>query len=196
MCAACVRRLPHPAPEAVPAQLVARGAPDPLAQRSATLWSFDAGGTVQRVQHALKYGRRPSLGLPLGRLLGVHLARRSWRPAYVCPVPLAPLRELERGFNQSAGLASGAAEALGCARADLVVRTRATQTQTTLAFSKRWENVDGAFGLSPEAGSLAGVCVLLVDDVLTTGATLLAAAQPLVDAGAEVAVAALAMADG
>ena len=198
ICASCVRTLPRPAPEALAGQLLARDCAEPLARRSVALWRFDPGGTVQRVQHALKYGRRPSLGIPLGRLLGDATQRhaRGWAPDVVCPVPLAPIRELERGYNQSAGLASGAADALACETEDLLVRTRSTRTQTTLAFSERWQNVAGAFARSPEARPLAGVRVLLVDDVVTTGATLLAAAQPLLDAGAEVTVAALAMADG
>ena len=159
------------------------------------LWGFDAGGTVQRVQHALKYRGRPSLGVPLGRLLGQAFERAvpAWRPDVVVPIPLSRLRELERGYNQSSGLASGAAEALGAASGTVLVRTRPTQSQTTLAFAQRWANVDGAFALAPEAaGGLAGRRVLLVDDVLTTGATLLAATRPLRDAGAEVGVAALA----
>ena len=177
-------------------QLRARGADEPLAARAVALWGFDAGGTVQRVQHALKYRGRPSLGVPLGRLLGQAFAREvpGWRPDLVMPVPLSRLRELERGYNQSSGLASGAAEALGALTSgSVLVRTRPTQSQTTLALAQRWANVDGAFALAPEAsGGLAGRRVLLVDDVLTTGATLLAAARPLHDAGAEVGVIALA----
>ena len=198
ICASCVRNLPRPAPEALAGQLLARDATEPLARRSVALWRFDPGGTVQRVQHALKYGRRPSLGVPLGELLGDAARRhaRGWSPDLVCPVPLASVRELERGYNQSAGLASGAAKSLGCSAEDLLIRVRSTRTQTTLALSERWQNVEGAFALSPEARPLAGVRVLLVDDVVTTGATLLAAAQPLLEAGAEVTLAALAMADG
>ena len=196
VCAPCLRRLPRASREDIAAELTARGATPEDASRGAALWRFDAGGTVQRVQHALKYKGRPGLGVPLGALLAtaVRADVPGWRPEVVAPVPLARLRELERGYNQAAGLAEGVAQAFG-ARSEpaLLVRTRPTRTQTRLAFDQRWRNVDGAFALNAGA-DVSGLRVLLVDDVLTTGATLLAAAQPLRESGAEVALAALAFA--
>ncbi len=158
------------------------------------LWTYDAGGTVRRVQHALKYGGRERLGVPLGHLLGTRVARSGAAAVnLVVPVPLASVRLLERGYNQAGALAEGAAEALGAAcRPDLLARTRSTRSQTSLTKEQRRQNVDGAFA-APYPEALAGAHVLLVDDVLTTGATLVAAAQPLADAGATVSVAALAV---
>ncbi|MEM6326097.1 MAG: phosphoribosyltransferase family protein [Bacteroidota bacterium] len=196
VCASCLRRLPPASTEAVRAELADRGADAALLTRAAALWTFDAGGTVQRVQHALKYRGRPRLGVPLGHLLAqaVTEAVPGWMPEIVAPVPLARVRELERGYNQAEGLAEGAADALGAAFAPtLVRRIRPTRSQTRLSNEQRWKNVDGAFALA-EGARVTGRRVLLVDDVLTTGATLLAATQPLADAGAEVGVAALAFA--
>ena len=199
VCAGCLQRLPRADRRAVAAELAAMGAPAPLAARAVALWRYDDGGTVQRVQHALKYRGRPSLGVPLGRLLGSALATAlpAWRPDVVLAVPLSRVRELERGYNQSAGLARGCAEALGAPLAPLLTRTRATQSQARLSSAARRANVEGAFGLAPEAehAPLAGRRVLLVGDVLTTGATLLAAARPLQAVGAEVGLAALAYAN-
>lgn len=193
MCGRCRQRLPRPDAADVAERLEKAGG-EPLAWARA-LWQFDAGGTVQRVQHALKYGGRPSLGVALGRDLG--RACEPWRPDLVAPVPLSRQRLLERGYNQAEPIARGLAETLDVPLATgLLVRTRATRSQATLAFEDRRANVDGAFtlapGTSPEA--VSGLRVLLVDDVLTTGATLLAAAAPLRSAGARVGIATLALA--
>ena len=147
------------------------------------LWAFDKGGTLQAVQHALKYQNRPRYGVPLGRLMGEAFADRYPAPDSVVPVPLHRTRRLERGYNQSATLAEGAAEALGCPdRPDLLSRPRPTRSQTGLSRKERWQNVRGSFVADSAA---AGGDWLLVDDVLTTGSTAVAAARTLADAGAE-----------
>ncbi len=205
LCLGCDRRLPDadgpladlPLCPTCLAALPAAPAPDVQAGHIAgavVLWTFDAGGTVRRVQHALKYGGRERLGWPLGHLLGTRVARSESAPVdLVVPVPLAAVRLLERGYNQAGALAAGAAEALGAVcRPDFLARTRSTRSQTALSAEQRRQNVDGAFA-APFPESLAGAHVLLVDDVLTTGATLVAAAQPLAEAGATVTVAALAV---
>lgn len=157
------------------------------------LWMFDKGGTLQAVQHALKYGNRPRYGVALGRLVGK--AYREYRapPDGVIPIPLHRTRELERGYNQSRMLAEGVAEALDrplCTT--LLARPRPTRSQTNLSREERWRNVHNAF--SADSGCANGHW-LLVDDVLTTGATVVAAAQTALDAEAEaVSVATLALA--
>ena len=139
--------------------------------------------------HALKFGRRPVLAEPLGRLLATvgaeaaPVALRDW-PDVLIPVPLHPARRAERGFNQAELLAAPCADRWRrplCARA--LVRARPTVPQTDLDAAARRANVRDAFRVVRE-GEVAGRRVLLVDDVLTTGATVEAAARALRAAGA------------
>lgn len=147
------------------------------------LWVFDKGGTLQAVQHAIKYQNRPRYGVPLGRLMGEAFAEEYPPPDGVVPVPLHRTRQLERGYNQSKTLAEGAADALDCpCRPNLLTRPNPTRSQTGLSRKERWDNVRDAFTAHP---GCAGGHWLVVDDVLTTGSTAVAAAQTLVDAGTD-----------
>lgn len=198
VCAACRRRLARATPEMIADRLAALPEASAAFGHTTGLWVFDAGGTVQRLQHLLKYRNRPALGIALGRLLGRAVRRDHVGAAYdlVVPVPLSRVRALERGYNQSEQLARGLADALpGTPPVDaaLLRRTRPTRSQTALSRTRRWANVADAFAVAdPERAR--GRRVLLVDDVLTTGATLTAAARPLGDAGASVDLAVLAVA--
>lgn len=162
-------------------------------EQALALWVFDRGGTLQDIQHALKYGDRPRYGVALGRLIGATYAKEAELPDGVVPIPLHHTRRLERGYNQSRMLAQGVAEALDRPlRTDLLSRPHPTRPQTNLSREERWRNVHDAFDADP-------TCTdghwLLVDDVLTTGSTAVAAAQTLVRAdAAAVSLATLALA--
>lgn len=183
LCPRCLQSMERAPDMGVAARLdrlpVGRGA----IEGAVALWVFDKQSTLQAVQHALKYRNRPRYGVPLGRLIGQAFAERHPVPDGVIPVPLHETRRLERGYNQSAMLAEGVAEALDCAhRPDLLTRPHPTRSQTGLSREKRWQNVRDAFAAEPACD---GGHWLLVDDVLTTGSTAVAAALTLQDAGAE-----------
>lgn len=133
--------------------------------------------------HAFKFDNRRDCGEFLAARLGMQVARdpQSATIEAVVPVPLHRARRRERGFNQSEGLARAVAHALDRPVNDMLVRTRNTKSQTALDGRHRQENVAGAFRVRD--GGSPGV-VLLIDDVLTTGATMRACADALVQAGA------------
>jgi ComF family protein len=148
-------------------------------ERAAALLPYSQGTPAQRLMWLLKYDNRPEVGRKLGAWLGTLLAGSEvfGRVDVVIPVPLHVRKLHKRGYNQAERIAAGIAEQLGCAcRSDLVSRSRYTETQTRKSQFERMENVDEVFVLAKAAlegeAALAGKHVLLVDDVMTTGATL------------------------
>ena len=147
------------------------------------------GGQAAGVVHALKYGGWPAVARGMGRRMAslrfpvdVELER-----AVLVPVPLSASRFRERGYNQSAELARAVAPAWGIpVREDVLERVRATKTQTRLTPGERARNVSGAFRACADRASLRGLHIMLVDDVVTTAATLNACAGALHAGGARI----------
>jgi ComF family protein len=136
--------------------------------------------------HALKYEGWRELAPLMGRAMAsLHLPPvPPGRKRVVVPVPTTPGRIRRRGYNQALLLAASVAERLGLELLEGLARTRGGATQVALHPSQRRANVRGAFHAREEAlPGLRGVHVLLVDDVLTTGATAVAAAAELALAG-------------
>ncbi|MCI0546901.1 MAG: ComF family protein [Candidatus Rokubacteria bacterium] len=140
---------------------------------------------VREALHTLKFGGCRPLARPLGELLaGVGPMLPGSRPDLLVPVPLHPRRERERGFNQAELLAAAAGRVWGVpVRSRVLVRRLATRAQSDLAAGDRRANVRGAFALAlPEL--VAGRHVVVVDDILTTGATVEECATSLRRGGA------------
>ncbi|HEU4366620.1 MAG TPA: ComF family protein [Methylomirabilota bacterium] len=139
-------------------------------------------GVVRDALHAFKFEGKRALARPLAALV-----LEQWSPAVgadaaLVAVPLARSRERERGFNQAALVAERLAGALGVPlRPRWLVRVRATRSQSDLGATERRANVRGAFAADP---AVAGRHVVVVDDVLTTGATASECARALRAAGA------------
>jgi ComF family protein len=140
-------------------------------------------GTLRQLIHLFKYKRMK----PLAKELSAQLARalpRDQRFDIVVPMPLHWRRHWQRGFNQSELLARATARRSGIRMVNAVRRTRATATQAGLSNAKRRENVAGAFRVK-NRGLVEGLRILLIDDVMTTGATASACALALKRAGAK-----------
>lgn len=154
-------------------------------------------GALREAIHHLKFNGREGLGVPLGQRLADQV---SGQHDLVVPLPLHPTRLRERGYNQALLVAWGLAGSLGTPVTDgALVRLRRTGHQAKLDRAERLQNLAGAFGLHSSHAKnppWAGRVVLLVDDVLTTGATASAAAKVLRQTGAtRVNLAVLAVSD-
>jgi len=134
---------------------------------------FDAG--YRPLVHALKYEHQQSIGEFFGRRFGRRLRKlynENDNPPLIVPVPLHPAREKHRGYNQSSAIATGLARTSGFPfEKNLLIRVRRTRDQTKLSPEKRLANVRDAFRIS-HPGCFHQQQIILVDDVMTTGATL------------------------
>jgi ComF family protein len=148
-------------------------------QRAASLLFFIKESLTQQLLHQLKYRGRQDVGLYLGKRMGKAMLDAGWEVDCIVPLPLNPRRQARRGYNQAEVLARGISEVLEKPVENVaVIRTRNTATQTKKNRQQRWENVSEVFDLQ-DGHNLQGRHVLLVDDVVTTGATLEACGQVL-----------------
>lgn len=155
-------------------------------------WVYDE--RVALLVHALKFGSRPGLARAPAAAIVRALPDRVRRAQLVTSVPLHAARRRERGYDQAACLAEALADTIGVPFVpDVLERVRATRAQSELGPAERRQNVRGAFAVARPAW-VAHRKVLLVDDVLTTGATLTEALMTLRAAGARTTGAALAWA--
>ncbi|MFH1159756.1 MAG: phosphoribosyltransferase family protein [bacterium] len=142
---------------------------------------FNKGNKVQRLIHHLKYKGRKDIGIYLGSQYGLYLKNSPFFNSadLVIPVPLHRKKLRQRGYNQSEQFGIGLATSMRI-RVDnqQLCRISSSETQTRKSRFKRWENVAGIFAVK-NPGKLEGKHVILVDDVITTGATLEACVQVL-----------------
>ena len=192
LCTACQWEMPLTGYEQMADNPVARRFWGLVPVRNATafLWFTDGSG-FRRVVHSFKYGGRWSLARDMGRWFGRVLADTDPYAGVdlIVPVPLHFRKVLRRGYNQSEYIARGMSRSM-----EIPVETRAvvrrinnpSQTLTS-THSERWENVEGIFAVRrPER--LAGRHILLVDDVMTTGATIGSCAEAIVQAVPDVRI--------
>jgi ComF family protein len=146
-----------------------------------SLLYFTPASIVQNLIHQVKYKGQEKLAIYLGKLMGRALlsAPRFHEIDLILPLPLFKNREKQRGYNQSALLGRGIAEVMGIpVNEKALKRVKSSSSQTRKSREERWENVEGLFTLS-DPDPLENKSILLVDDVMTTGATLDACSSPL-----------------
>jgi ComF family protein len=158
---------------------------------------FSKGSSYQTLLHNLKYKGMKELGAEIGKHFGIDLLQSPDFSSVdvICPVPLHPLKEKKRGYNQSWWIASGIASQMKKELSDdNLKRITATETQTRKTRFERWQNVEGIFELT-NPNAFSGKHILLIDDVVTTGSTLEACAQAILSkTKARVSIATLATA--
>ena len=164
-------------------------------QRVVVAFLYNKGNALQQLIHTFKYRGHKQIGIFLGEELGkeINSIDELKDISYIIPVPLHPKKKKKRGFNQSEVIANGIANKLGAqVNTNILIRRSFSSTQTRKSKFERWQNVENIFELtSPEA--IENKHILLVDDVITTGATMEACVQCLLRAkGVKISVGAVA----
>ena len=150
-------------------------------EKATALFYYEPHAETVQILYEMKYKNHPEIGVVMGRMMAKELMKSGLFEDIdaLVPVPLAKKREYERGYNQSLELAKGVSEVTHLPIADQVVRrTKFVDSQTHRGRWERSENVEGVFELV-DGDSLNGKHVLLIDDVVTTGATIIACAQEM-----------------
>ena len=153
----------------------------------AEFW-FEKEGSFQSLIHQLKYEQMTGLGIDLGKRLGLRILASLDEKGFagLVPVPLHKAKLRERGYNQAEFISKGISSVTGLSVIPSILRrTKYTQSQTAMNPAERKANVHGAFAIRQQSlPAVRGKSYLLVDDVITTGATVAACASVLTEAGA------------
>lgn len=149
--------------------------------------NFNKGGIAQKILHEVKYKGQEELGKRVGEWFGYHMADKLKTKGIdmIVPIPLYSAKRKRRGYNQSDLIAAGLSNSLDIAwDENVLVRTKHTSTQTKKGKAERWVNVENIFELKSNL-DIKNKHILLVDDVITTGATVESASQVLSENGIE-----------
>ena len=150
-------------------------------EKTAAFLKFEKGSKVQEVIHQLKYKGKKELGITLGTMAAIELASYNFFDDidFLIPVPIHPLKERVRGYNQSEFIATGIHEITDIPVTNKLIKKGInTGSQTRKSRFKRWQNVSSSFTIQDRQAA-KGKHLLLVDDVLTTGSTIEACALEL-----------------
>lgn len=174
LCLHCITTLPETHFERFPNNPIERKFYGRIPVSAATAqYYFSRDSVLQRLVHQLKYNSNKELGYQLGLLIGASLKQSErFNADALVPLPLFKTREKKRGYNQAYILCEGIASELQLPiLKNIIIRPDHTETQTHKGRIERWKNIEGKFRLIDPV-AISGKHILLVDDVVTTGATL------------------------
>jgi competence protein ComFC len=182
ICKACWDRIPvitgeHDLYRKTRSRLISDGIIDELV----SCYIFREEGPFRSIAHAMKYREYKSCGFDLGLRMGNLLKEKEMEFDIIIPVPLHPVKLRERGYNQSEFIAKGVSKITGKpVEVSAVGRIRYTETQTKLNYERRRINMENAFRLLKNGGGkISGKKCLLIDDIITTGATMHSCAREI-----------------
>lgn len=197
LCTACLVHLPLTHYEQDPLNpMMQRLLGYPCVQRASALFFYHKDSPYTRLIHSAKYFGEPEVGRYLGRYAAQRLLPAHFFDGIdrIVPLPLARSRMRRRGYNQCHYIAQGVADVTGIPLDEQIVRrSTANRTQTSLSRHDRWLNVQGIFSV-PSPGPLAGSHLLLVDDLITTGSTLLSCIDTIAQAAPDARITVLTLA--
>jgi len=187
LCIKCFQELPYTGFENIPGNATEKLFWGRLnLQFGVSIFYFVPGNSIQEIIHQIKYKEEKNLGIFMGRLMGQKLSKimAQQQIDYCIPMPLHPKKEYKRGYNQASLLCMGIQDV--CAveyHEKVIVRIENTNSQTKKSRIERWNNVETIFSVQ-EKEKIIGKNILIVDDVITTGASTESCGQILLNNGA------------
>lgn len=198
MCGSCISKIEIASPYRINNEFNRKFLAKNIISDFTSLFVFEKDKELQSLIHALKYNKRFLIGNFFGRLFAYKFKNKinSWNIKLIIPIPLHHLKKAERGFNQSFYIAKGLSKNLKIPVAHRIIkRKKYTLSQTSMNLIEREQNIAGAF-YAKKNKILPGKNILIIDDVITTGATVSECGKTLLNAGAEkVYAASIAIAD-
>ena len=186
VCNSCLSKIKHANSERTEIEFARKFKSEKIIKGFTSLYVFEKDKELQDIIHDLKYNGKFSIGIFLGKLLAAAVNNKiqEWKIDLIVPTPLHHLKRAERGYNQSDFIANGMKKILHVpVKSRLIKRVRFTETQTSMNLVERKENMKDAFALRRNK-LLQNKNVLLIDDVITTGATTSECARILLVGGA------------
>lgn len=198
VCKDCLNKIKISQPQRIEYEYQKKFSEEEIIKDFYSIYIFEKDKELQHIIHALKYNKRFKLGIFLGKILGKDISeqKRNWKFDFIIPVPLHQLRKAERGFNQSYYVAKGLGKIVMKPVVENAIKRKVyTESQTSMNLIERQENISGAFVVKNQK-KFDGKSILLVDDVITTGATIAECGRTLMEAGADrIYAASIAIAD-
>lgn len=198
LCSDCLDKIVRATDERILFEYQKKFSKDKIITDFFSLFIFEKDKELQKAIHSLKYEMKFRVGILLGKLLADELqkSRPNWQFDTIIPIPLHQLKKAERGYNQAYYISQGIKKILNKEiNTKSIKRVKYTQSQTTMTLIERKENISGAFKVK-RALPIKQKNILLIDDVITTGATIAECGSRILESGAnKIYAASVAIAD-